>query len=57
MLLDYLHQVIGTKSEVATIYDISTKQKIRELKSQSSNIYQRNRATFDPNDGVLYDMR
>ena len=56
-------KVIGTKNEVATIYDISTGDRIRELRSGNSNNYMRNKATFDPtddlvlNDGVLYDMR
>ncbi len=55
--------VIGTKNEIASIYDISENKKIRELKPTESNAYSRNKATFDPtddlvlNDGVLYDMR
>ncbi len=56
-------QVIGTKNEIASIYDIEINRKIRELRPTESNAYTRNRATFDPtddlvlNDGVLYDMR
>ena len=56
-------KVITTQNELATIYDISTGQKIRELKPLISNEYAKNRATFDPsdelvlNDGVLFDMR
>ena len=56
-------KVITTQNELATIYDISTGQKIRELKPVISNEYAKNRATFDPsdelvlNDGVLFDMR
>ena len=56
-------KVIGTRGEMAIIYDLTTGNIIRELKPQNSNKYMRNRATFDPtdelvlNDGVLYDMR
>lgn len=56
-------KVITTQNEIATIYDITTGQKIRELKPLISNNYGKNRATFDPsddlvlNDGVLFDMR
>lgn len=56
-------KVISTQNEIATIYDISTGQKIRELKPVISNSYGKNRATFDPsdelvlNDGVIFDMR
>jgi HIV-1 Vpr-binding protein len=56
-------KVIATQNEIATIYDIATGEKIRELKPQISNNYIKNRATFDPfddlvlNDGVLFDTR
>ncbi len=56
-------KVIGTKREIATVYDLHTQQVVTELKSAGSNLYTKNRATFDPtddlvlNDGVLYDMR
>lgn len=56
-------KVITTQNEIATIYDITTGQKIREFKPVISNSYGKNRATFDPsdelvlNDGVIFDMR
>merc|ERR1712223_662959 len=56
-------KVIATQNEIATIYDIVTGQKIRELKPVISNNYAKNRATFDPsdelilNDGVIFDVR
>ncbi len=56
-------RVIGTKNEVASIYDIEAEKKVRELKPTVSNNYSRNKATFDYTDelvltdGVLYDLR
>ena len=56
-------KVIATQNEIATIYDVVTGQKIRELKPVNSNNYAKNRATFDPsdelilNDGVIFDVR
>uniref|UniRef100_A0A336LYJ1 CSON005995 protein n=1 Tax=Culicoides sonorensis TaxID=179676 RepID=A0A336LYJ1_CULSO len=56
-------RVLGTKSEVATIYDINTGQKITQFVPQIYNQYLKNRATFDPSDelilsdGVLWDVR
>jgi len=56
-------KVIGTHSEVASVWDIERSQIIRTFKPQISNNYQKNQATFDPsddlilNDGVLFDMR
>ena len=55
--------MIATQNEIATIWDICTGQKIRELKPITSNNYAKNQATFDPsdelvlNDGVLFDTR
>ena len=56
-------KVIGTHSEVASVWDIERGEIIRTFKPQISNNYQKNQATFDPsddlilNDGVLFDMR
>lgn len=56
-------KILGTKSEVATIYDMTTGQKICSLVPQIYNQYLKNRATFDPtdelvlSDGVLWDVR
>ena len=56
-------KVIATQNEIATVYDVVTGQKIRELKPVNSNNYAKNRATFDPsdelilNDGVIFDVR
>lgn len=56
-------KVLGTKNERATIYDISTGQIIRTLVPTIFNQYNKNRATFCPNDelilsdGVLWDYR
>ncbi|CAN9512112.1 unnamed protein product [Ophioblennius macclurei] len=57
-------RVIGTKDQIAHIYDIHTGQKTLTLNDQSlGNNYKRNRATFGPsddlvlNDGVLWDLR
>ncbi|KAM4721194.1 DDB1- and CUL4-associated factor 1 [Rhinophrynus dorsalis] len=57
-------RVIGTKEDVAHIYDIQTGQKLLTLyNSDLANNYKRNCATFNPtddlvlNDGVLWDVR
>ncbi|CAH1130521.1 unnamed protein product [Ceutorhynchus assimilis] len=55
-------KVIGTKGEVATIYDVNTGKRILTLAPQLSNLYTKNKATFSMNDelvltdGVLYDV-
>ncbi|XP_008407390.1 protein VPRBP-like isoform X4 [Poecilia reticulata] len=57
-------RVIGTKDQVAHIYDIQTGQEILTLNDPAlANNYKRNCATFNPtddlvlNDGVLWDVR
>lgn len=56
-------KILGTRAEVATIYDLNTGQKISTLTPQNYNQYSKNRATFDPtdelilSDGVLWDVR
>ncbi|XP_037535824.1 DDB1- and CUL4-associated factor 1 [Nematolebias whitei] len=57
-------RVIGTKDQVAHIYDIQTGQKTLTLNDLTlANNYKRNCATFNPtddlvlNDGVLWDVR
>lgn len=57
-------RVIGTKDQVANIYDIQTGQKTLTLNDPAlANNYKRNCATFNPtddlvlNDGVLWDVR
>ncbi|KAM7401544.1 hypothetical protein PAMP_016851 [Pampus punctatissimus] len=57
-------RVIGTKDQVAHIYDIQTGQKTLTLNDVGlANNYKRNCATFNPtddlvlNDGVLWDVR
>ncbi|KAM4741347.1 DDB1- and CUL4-associated factor 1-like isoform 2-T2 [Anableps anableps] len=57
-------RVIGTKDQVAHIYDIQTGQKVLTLNDPAlANNYKRNCATFNPtddlvlNDGVLWDVR
>ncbi|XP_034442578.1 DDB1- and CUL4-associated factor 1-like [Hippoglossus hippoglossus] len=57
-------RVIGTKDQVAHIYDIQTGQKTLTLNDPGlANNYKRNCATFNPtddlvlNDGVLWDVR
>ncbi|XP_040214679.1 DDB1- and CUL4-associated factor 1 isoform X1 [Rana temporaria] len=57
-------RVIGTKEDVAHIYDIQTGQKLLTLYNPDlANNYKRNCATFNPtddlvlNDGVLWDVR
>ncbi|XP_050302636.1 protein mahjong isoform X2 [Anthonomus grandis grandis] len=56
-------KIIGTKGEVATIYDVNTGQTILKLAPQLSNMYTKNKATFSMNDelvltdGVLFDIK
>ncbi|XP_034143285.1 DDB1- and CUL4-associated factor 1 isoform X2 [Esox lucius] len=57
-------RVIGTKDQVAHIYDIQTGQKLLTLNDPAlANNYKRNCATFNPsddlvlNDGVMWDVR
>ncbi|XP_040890661.1 DDB1- and CUL4-associated factor 1-like isoform X2 [Toxotes jaculatrix] len=57
-------RVVGTKDQVAHIYDIQTGQKTLTLNNPAlANNYKRNCATFNPsddlvlNDGVLWDVR
>ncbi|XP_066554396.1 ddb1 and cul4 associated factor 1 isoform X2 [Amia ocellicauda] len=57
-------RVIGTKEDIAHIYDIQTGQKILTLYNPDlANNYKRNCATFNPtddlvlNDGVMWDVR
>ncbi|XP_063797456.1 DDB1- and CUL4-associated factor 1 isoform X2 [Pseudophryne corroboree] len=57
-------RVIGTKEDIAHIYDIQTGQKLLTLYNPDlANNYKRNCATFNPtddlvlNDGVLWDVR
>lgn len=55
-------RIIGTKGEIATIYDVNTGTSISRLVPTVSNQYTRNKATFSPNDdlvlsdGVLFDV-
>lgn len=55
-------KVIGTKGEIATIYDINTGQSIARLTPRITNQYTKNKATFSYNDelvlsdGVLFDV-
>ncbi|KAM9759109.1 DDB1- and CUL4-associated factor 1-like isoform 1-T3 [Menidia menidia] len=57
-------RVIGTKDQIAHVYDIHTGQKTMTLNDPAlANNYKRNCATFNPtddlvlNDGVLWDVR
>uniref|UniRef100_W4VRK8 DDB1- and CUL4-associated factor 1 n=1 Tax=Corethrella appendiculata TaxID=1370023 RepID=W4VRK8_9DIPT len=56
-------KIIGTKAEVAIIYDLNTGQKVATLTPTNSNQYPKNRATFCPSDelilsdGVLWDFK
>ncbi|VVC46311.1 Hypothetical protein CINCED_3A010795 [Cinara cedri] len=58
----YQNKLIGTKAEVASIYDVETHKKLMTLIPKHSNQYSRNRAVFDPtnelvlSDGVLWDI-
>nr|XP_023011599.1 protein mahjong [Leptinotarsa decemlineata] len=55
-------KVIGTKGEIAVIYDVNTKQATHTLTPRISNQYTKNKATFSYNDelvlsdGVLFDV-
>lgn len=55
-------KIIGTKGEVATIYDTATGKKVTSLVPSISNQYTKNKATFNPtdelvlSDGVLWDV-
>lgn len=56
-------KVLGTKSSVATIFDVETGNDIETFNPTISNQYTKNRATFCPTDdlilcdGVLWDVR
>lgn len=56
-------RILGTKSEVATIYDLNTGQKVSSFTPQIFNQYSKNRATYYPtdelilSDGVLWDVK
>ncbi|CAH1105847.1 unnamed protein product [Psylliodes chrysocephalus] len=55
-------KVLGTKGEIATIFDINTGQSIAKLTPRITNQYTKNKATFSFNDelvlsdGVLFDV-
>ncbi|KAF5303319.1 hypothetical protein FQA39_LY10058 [Lamprigera yunnana] len=55
-------KLIGTKGEVATIYDVNSGVAVTNLVPTVSNQYTRNKATFSPyddlvlSDGVLFDV-
>ncbi|XP_008184180.1 DDB1- and CUL4-associated factor 1 isoform X1 [Acyrthosiphon pisum] len=55
------NKILGTKAEIATIYDLETSKRILTLVPKHSNQYSRNRAAFDAtnelvlSDGVLWD--
>ncbi|KAG5893684.1 hypothetical protein JTB14_021980 [Gonioctena quinquepunctata] len=55
-------KVIGTKGEIAVIYDVNTGQATHRLTPRVSNQYTKNKATFSYNDelvlsdGVLFDV-
>ncbi|KAK7868719.1 hypothetical protein R5R35_008241 [Gryllus longicercus] len=55
-------RIIGTKGQIATIYDTATGKKLQTLSPSISNQYTKNRATFSPtdelvlSDGVLWDV-
>lgn len=55
-------KIIGTKGEVATVYDTATGKKISNFVPTVSNQYTKNKATFNPtdelvlSDGVLWDV-
>ena len=46
-------RILGTKSEVATIYDLRTGQKIQSFTPTIFNQYTKNRATFYPTDDLI----
>lgn len=47
------NQILGTKSEKATIYDLNTGQKIAEFMPTIYNQYSKNRATYYPTDELI----
>lgn len=55
-------KIIGTKEEIATIYDVNTGNSITKLVPTINNQYTKNKATFSMNDelvlsdGVLFDV-
>lgn len=55
-------RILGTKGEVATIYDVATGIKCQSFTPVVSNQYTKNKATYSPNDdliltdGVLFDV-
>ncbi|XP_050525532.1 protein mahjong isoform X2 [Daktulosphaira vitifoliae] len=57
----YQNKILGTKGEIASIYDVETSKKLITLNPKHSNQYSRNRAAFDStnelvlSDGVLWD--
>lgn len=46
-------RILGTKDEVATIYDLNTGQKVARFKPTIFNQYSKNRATFYPTDELI----
>lgn len=56
-------RILGTKAEVATIYDLNTGQKVSSFNPSIFNQYTKNRATYYPtdelilSDGVLWDVK
>lgn len=46
-------KVLGTKGESAIIYDLTTGKKIQKLTPTNYNQYNKNRATFCPNDELI----
>lgn len=55
-------RIVGTNSEIATIYDVETKKQVVVLAPKFSNQYNHNIATFNPtdelvlSDGILWDV-
>lgn len=56
-------KILGTRAELATIFDLNTGQEISKFQPTIYNQYTKNRATFYPtdelilSDGVLWDVR
>lgn len=46
-------KILGTKSEVATIYDLNTGQKLSQFVPSIFNQYSKNRATYYPTDELI----
>lgn len=46
-------KLLGTKAEIATIYDLTTGKKVTTFKPESWNQYSKNRATFCPTDELI----